>query len=199
MAYIKSVRNHTPEVGEGTFVAETAVLIGDVTVGKDSSLWYNVVLRGDVNKITIGDRTNIQDGAVIHTLYAKSPKPSPTHIGNDVSVGHNATIHGATIGDSVLIGMGATVLDNAVVPEGCIIAANALVLSNAQLEPNSVYAGVPAKKVKEITPEQRETIVKRTARDYQLYASWYKEEESPPPPCNGSPQQPRPALPCKRG
>ena len=176
MAYIKSVRNHTPEVGEGTFVAETAVLIGDVTVGCDSSIWYNVVLRGDVNKITIGDRTNIQDGAVIHTLYDKSPKPSQTHIGNDVSVGHNATIHGATIGDSVLIGMGATVLDNAVVPEGCIIAANALVLSGAQLEPNSVYAGVPAKKVKEITPEQRETIVKRTARDYQLYASWYKEE-----------------------
>ena len=177
MAYIKSVRNHTPEVGEGTFVAETAVLIGDVTVGKDSSIWYNVVLRGDVNKITIGDRTNIQDGAVIHTLYDKSPKPSQTHIGNDVSVGHNATIHGATIGDSVLIGMGATVLDNAVVTEGCIIAANALVLSGAQLEPNSVYAGVPAKKVKEITPEQREHIVKRTARDYQLYASWYKEEE----------------------
>ena len=119
-----------------------------------------------------------------HTGWRRNPhplrqvtKPSQTHIGNDVSVGHNATIHGATIGDSVLIGMGATVLDNAVVPEGCIIAANALVLSNAQLEPNSVYAGVPAKKVKEITPEQRETIVKRTARDYQLYASWYKEEE----------------------
>ena len=90
MAYIKSVRGKTPEVGEGTFVAETAVLIGDVTVGKDSSLWYNVVLRGDVNKITIGDRTNIQDGTVIHTLYDKSPKPSQTHIGNDVSVGHNA-------------------------------------------------------------------------------------------------------------
>ena len=177
MAYIKSVRGKTPEVGEGTFVAETAVLIGDVKVGKDSSLWYNVVLRGDVNSITIGDRTNIQDGTVIHTLYDGSPHPSQTHIGNDVSVGHNATIHGAIIGDSVLIGMGATVLDNAVVPEGCIIAANALVLSGAQLEPNSVYAGVPAKKVKEITPEQREHIVKRTARDYQLYASWYKEEE----------------------
>ena len=146
MAYIKSVRNHTPQVGEGTFVAETAVLIGDVTVGKDSSLWYNVVLRGDVNKITIGDRTNIQDGTVIHTLYDKSPKPSQTHIGNDVSVGHNATIHGAIIEDNCLIGMGATILDNAVVASGCIIAANALVLSNSKLEPNSVYAGVPAKK-----------------------------------------------------
>ena len=177
MAYIRKVRGYTPSIGKNTFVAETAVIVGNVTIGENCSIWFNSVLRGDVNKITIGDRTNIQDGAVIHTLYDKSPKPSQTHIGNDVSVGHNATIHGATIGDSVLIGMGATVLDNAVVPEGCIIAANALVLSNAQLEPNSVYAGVPAKKVKEITPEQRETIVKRTARDYQLYASWYKEEE----------------------
>ncbi|MBE6186092.1 MAG: gamma carbonic anhydrase family protein [Alistipes sp.] len=177
MALIRKVRGHVPSIGENTFLAETATIIGDVTIGKDCSIWYGAVLRGDVNTITIGDRTNIQDGAVIHTLYDKSPKPSQTHIGNDVSVGHNATIHGARIGDSVLIGMGATVLDNAVVPEGCIIAANALVLSNAQLEPNSVYAGVPAKKVKEITPEQRETIVKRTARDYQLYASWYKEEE----------------------
>ena len=177
MAIIKEVRGHKPSIGENTFLADTAVIIGDTTIGRDCSIWFGAVLRGDVNKITIGDRTNIQDGAVIHTLYDKSPKPSQTHIGNDVSVGHNATIHGATIGDSVLIGMGATVLDNAVVPEGCIIAANALVLSNAQLEPNSVYAGVPAKKVKEITPEQRETIVKRTARDYQLYASWYTEEE----------------------
>ena len=176
MAYIKSVRNHTPEVGEGTFVAETAVLIGDVTVGKDSSLWYNVVLRGDVNKITIGDRTNIQDGTVIHTLYDKSPNPSQTHIGNDVSVGHNATIHGAIIEDNCLIGMGATILDNAVVASGCIIAANALVLSNSKLEPNSVYAGVPAKKVKEVTPEQRQNIIQRIANDYRLYASWYDEE-----------------------
>ena len=174
MAYIKSVRNHTPEVGEGTFVAETAVLIGDVTVGKDSSLWYNVVLRGDVNKITIGDRTNIQDGAVIHTLYDKSPKPSQTHIGSDVSVGHNATIHGATIGDSVLIGMGATVLDNAVVPEGCIIAANALVLSGAQLEPNSVYAGVPAKKVKD-SSEAVYQAAHKNAQGYLMYKEWYKE------------------------
>ena len=176
MALIRKVRGHVPEIGENTFLAETATIIGDVTIGKDCSIWYGAVLRGDVNTITIGDRTNIQDGAVIHTLYDKSPKPSQTHIGNDVSVGHNATIHGARIGDSVLIGMGAPVLDNAVVPEGCIIAANALVLSGAQLEPNSVYAGVPAKKVKEITPEQREHIVKRTARDYQLYASWYKED-----------------------
>ncbi len=177
MAYIKEVRGNTPEVGEGTFLAETAVLIGDVTIGKDSSIWYNAVLRGDVNKITIGDRTNIQDGTVIHTLYDGSPHPSQTHIGSDVSVGHNATIHGAIIEDNCLIGMGATILDNAVVATGCIIAANALVLSNSKLEPNSVYAGVPAKKVKEVTPEQREEIIRRIARDYHMYASWYDSQE----------------------
>lgn len=177
MAYIREVRGHTPQVGENTFLAETAVLVGDVTVGRDCSIWYNAVLRGDVNKIVIGDRTNIQDGVVLHTLYDGSPHPSQTIIGSDVSVGHNAVIHGARIGDNCLIGMGATLLDNAVVPSGCIIAANALVLSNAQLEPNSVYAGVPAKKVKEVTPQQREEIIRRTARDYMLYASWFKEEE----------------------
>ena len=177
MAYIREVRGHTPQVGENTFLAETAVLVGDVTVGRDCSIWYNAVLRGDVNKIVIGDRTNIQDGVVLHTLYDGSPHPSQTIIGSDVSVGHNAVIRGARIGDNCLIGMGATLLDNAVVPSGCIIAANALVLSNAQLEPNSVYAGVPAKKVKEVTPQQREEIIRRTARDYMLYASWFKEEE----------------------
>lgn len=177
MAYIREIRGHTPQVGENTFLAETAVLVGDVTVGRDCSIWYNAVLRGDVNKIVIGDRTNIQDGVVLHTLYDGSPHPSQTIIGSDVSVGHNAVIHGARIGDNCLIGMGATLLDNAVVPSGCIIAANALVLSNAQLEPNSVYAGVPAKKVKEVTPQQREEIIRRTARDYMLYASWFKEEE----------------------
>ena len=177
MALIKKVRGHTPAIDENTFLAETAVILGDVTIGRDCSIWYNAVLRGDVNKIIIGDRTNIQDGVVLHTLYDGSPHPSQTIIGSDVSVGHNAVIHGARIGDNCLIGMGATLLDNAVVPSGCIIAANALVLSNAQLEPNSVYAGVPAKKVKEVTPQQREEIIRRTARDYMLYASWFKEEE----------------------
>lgn len=174
MAIIKKVRGHEPQVGENTFLAENSVLIGDVTVGRDCSIWYGTVLRGDVNKITIGDRTNIQDGAVIHTLYDGSKHPSQTHIGSDVSVGHNATIHGAIIEDKCLIGMGATILDNAVVPTGCIIAANALVLSNARLEPYSVYAGVPAKKVKEVTPEQRAEIIERIARDYMMYASWYE-------------------------
>ena len=174
MALIKEVRGHTPRVGQNTWLADTAVLLGDVSVGRDCSIWFNAVLRGDVNTITIGDRTNIQDGVVIHTLYDGSKHPSQTHIGSDVSIGHNAVIHGAVIGDGCLIGMGATILDNAVVPPGCIIAANALVLSNARLEPDSVYAGVPAKKVKDVTPEQREEIIRRTARDYRMYASWYE-------------------------
>ena len=176
MAIIKKVRGYEPEIGENTFLAETATIIGNCKIGKGCSIWYGAVLRGDVNAITIGDRTNIQDGTVIHTLYDGSPHPSQTHIGNDVSVGHNATIHGAIIEDNCLIGMGATILDNAVVASGCIIAANALVLSNSKLEPNSVYAGVPAKKVKEVTPEQREEIIGRIARDYRMYASWYEQE-----------------------
>ena len=175
MAYIKEVRGHTPSIGEGTFVADTAVIVGDVTIGRDSSIWFNAVLRGDVNTITIGDRTNIQDGAVIHTLYDGSPHPSQTHIGNDVSVGHNAIIHGGIIGDNCLIGMGAIILDNAEVPSGCIIAAGALVLSNAKLEPDSLYAGIPARKIRTVTPEQREQIIKRTAHDSRMYASWYEE------------------------
>ncbi len=175
MALIREVRGFVPTIADDVFLAETAVVIGDVTIGASSSIWYNAVLRGDVNKITIGERTNIQDGAVIHTLYEGSPTPSQTHIGNDVSVGHNAIIHGGVIEDNCLIGMGATILDNAVVAAGCIIAANALVLAGAKLEPNSLYAGVPAKRIREISPEQRAGIIERTARDYQTYASWYEE------------------------
>ena len=177
MAIIKEVRGHVPVVGEGTFLAETAVLIGDVTVGRDCSIWYGAVLRGDVNSIRIGDRTNIQDGAVVHTLYDGAPHPSQAHIGSDVSIGHNAIIHGAVIEDGCLIGMGATVLDNAVVGTGCIVAANALVLAGSRLEPGGVYAGVPARRVKEVTPQQRQEIIERTARDYMLYASWYAGAE----------------------
>ena len=177
MALIKKVRGHEPKVGENTFLADNATLIGDVTIGHDSSVWFSAVLRGDVNKIVIGDRTNIQDGVVLHTIFDGAKHPSQTIIGNDVSVGHNAIIHGARIEDNCLIGMGATILDNAVVPSGCIIAANALVRSNEHLEPNSLYAGVPAKRIKEVTEEQRQEIILRTARDYQLYASWFKDEE----------------------
>ena len=175
MALIKEVRRHTPKVGEGTFLAETAVLLGDVTIGRDCSIWYGAVLRGDVNSITIGDRTNIQDGVVLHTIYDGAKHPSQVKIGDDVSVGHNAIIHGGVIEDGCLIGMGATILDNAVVESGCIVAANALVLSGSRLEAGGVYAGVPAKRVKEVTPEQKEEIIKRTANDYMMYASWYND------------------------
>lgn len=175
MALVRKVRGFEPEIGKDTFLAENATIIGDVKIGENCSIWYNAVLRGDVNSIRIGNNTNIQDGAVIHTLYDGSKNPSQTHIGDYVSVGHNAIIHGGIIEDNCLIGMGAIVLDNAVVGTGCIVAAGALVLSNQKLEPYSVYAGIPAKKVKDVTPEQRDEIIRRTARDYCTYASWYKE------------------------
>lgn len=169
MAIIKGVRGFTPKIGENCFLAETAVIIGDTTIGDDCSIWYGAVLRGDVNTITIGNKVNIQDGAVIHTLYKKSV----SKIGNNVSIGHNAVVHGATVEDNCLIGMSATILDNAVIGTGTIVAAGALVLSNQIVEPNSIYAGVPAKKVKDITPEQSRDIVERIANDYVMYASWY--------------------------
>ncbi len=176
MALIRKLRGIEPLIGKDTFLAENATLIGDVTVGEGCSIWYNAVLRGDVNTIRIGNRTNIQDGVVIHTLYSGSPHPSQTLIGDDVSVGHNAIIHGARIGNRCLIGMGSTILDNAVVGEGCIVAAGSVVLSNAVLEPGGLYAGVPAKRIREVTPEQQRDIIERTARDYMMYAGWYVEE-----------------------
>ncbi len=169
MAIIKKVRGFRPVIGTNCFIAETAAIIGDVTMGDDCSVWYSAVLRGDVNTITIGNKVNIQDGAVIHTLY----KRSKTTIGNNVSIGHNATIHGATIQDNCLIGMGATVLDNAVVESGAIVAANALIPSGMTVEAGCIYAGVPAKKIKEVSPEQQKEIVERIANDYVMYASWY--------------------------
>ena len=171
MAIIKELRGFTPKMGENCFLAETAAVIGDVTMGNDCSIWYGTVLRGDVNTITIGNKVNIQDGAVIHTLY----KRSVTTIGNNVSIGHNATIHGAIIEDNCLIGMGATVLDGAVVESGAIVAANALVTSGMRVESGWIYAGVPAKKIKQVSPEQQRDIVERIADDYVMYASWYKE------------------------
>ena len=159
-----------PVIGDNCFMAETAAIIGDVTIGNDCSIWYGTVLRGDVNTITIGNKVNIQDGAVVHTLYIRSQ----THIGINVSIGHNATIHGAPIEDNCLIGMGATVLDNAVVESGAIVAANALVTSGMRVESGIIYAGVPAKKIKEVSPEQQKEIVERIANDYVMYASWYK-------------------------
>lgn len=172
MALIKSVRGFTPKFGENCYLSENATIVGDVTVGKDCSIWFNAVLRGDVNTIKIGDKVNIQDGAVIHTLY----KRSVTEIGNNVSIGHNAVVHGAKIEDNCLIGIGAVVLDNAVIGRGSIIAANALVLTGTIVEPGSIYAGVPAKKIKSVEPEQNKEIIERIANDYLMYSSWYKEE-----------------------
>lgn len=174
MALIKSVRGFTPKIGKNCYLAENSTIIGDVTMGDDCSIWFNAVLRGDVNTITIGNRVNIQDGSVLHTLYEKSV----VEIGNDVSVGHNVTIHGAIIKDGALIGMGSTILDHAVVGEGAIVAAGALVLSNTIIEPNTLWAGVPAKFIKHIPAEQSKELNKKIANGYLMYASWFKEENT---------------------
>ncbi|MCW3789088.1 gamma carbonic anhydrase family protein [Plebeiibacterium sediminum] len=170
MALIKEVRGFTPKIGENVFLAENATIVGDVEIGNDCSVWFNAVLRGDVNTIKIGNKVNIQDGSVLHTLYQKST----LEIGDNVSIGHNVTIHGAKIENDVLVGMGATILDNAVIGSNSIIAANSLVLSNTVVEPNSVYAGVPAKKVKDIEPEQTKEMIEKIANNYLMYSSWYK-------------------------
>ena len=172
MALIKSVRGFTPEIGDNCYLADNATIIGDVVMGRDCSIWFGAVLRGDVNSITIGNNVNIQDGAVIHTLYQRSK----TIIGDNVSIGHNATVHGATIEANSLIGMGATVLDGATVESGAIVAANALVTSGMRVEGGWIYAGVPAKKIKQVSQEQQKDIVERIARDYIMYASWYKDK-----------------------
>lgn len=172
MAYIKSVRGFTPEIGENTFLADNAAIIGDVVIGNDCSIWFSTVLRGDVNSIRIGNGTNIQDGSVLHTLYEKST----IEIGNNVSVGHNVTIHGAKVCDGALIGMGSVILDHAVIGEGAIVAAGSVVLSNTQVEPGSIYAGVPAKFVKKVDPEQSKEINQKIAKNYLMYSSWYKED-----------------------
>lgn len=171
MAFIRDLRGFTPKFGKNCFLAETAAIIGDVTTGDDCSIWYGAVLRGDVNTIKIGNRVNIQDGSVLHTLY----KRSVVEIGDDVSVGHNVTIHGAKVEDNCLIGMGATLLDNVVVGTGSIVAAGALVLTGTVIEPGSVYAGVPAKKVKTLTPEEQESMIRKNAAGYLMYKDWYKE------------------------
>lgn len=173
MALIKEVRGFTPEIGENTFLAENATVIGDVVIGKDCSIWFNAVLRGDVNSIRIGNRVNIQDGSVLHTLYQKST----VEIGDDVSVGHNVVIHGAKIESGALIGMGAIVLDHAVVGEGSIVAAGSVVLSGTIIEPGSIYAGVPAKFVKKVDAEQAKEMNQKIAKNYLMYSGWFKDEE----------------------
>ncbi len=171
MALIREVRGFYPEFGKDCFVADNATIVGDVKMGNGCSIWFNAVLRGDVNSIRIGNNVNIQDGAVLHTLYQKST----VEIGDFVSIGHNVTVHGAKIDNYALIGMGATVLDHVVVGEGAIVAANALVLSNTIIEPYTIWAGVPAKMVKKVEPEQSKEINQRIAHNYGMYASWYKD------------------------
>ncbi len=171
MALIKSVRGLTPEFGPDNFFAENATLIGDIRTGKECSFWFQCVVRGDVNSIRIGDRVNVQDGAVIHCTYERTK----TLIGNDVSIGHNAIVHGCTVKDQVLIGMGSIVMDDVLIGEGSVIAAGAVVKEGTEVEPGSVYAGVPAKKVKELDQETFKGEVERIAKNYSFYASWYKE------------------------
>lgn len=173
MALIKSVRGFTPEIGENCYLAENATIIGDVIIGKDCSIWFNAVLRGDVNSIRIGDRVNVQDGTIIHTLYQKSV----SIIGNDVSIGHNVVVHGAEVKDGALIGMGAILLDHSVIGEGSIIAAGSVVLSGTIVEPGSIYAGVPAKFVKKVDIDQSKEMNQKIANNYLMYSSWFKENE----------------------
>lgn len=170
MALILPVEGKHPQFGANTFLAPNATIVGDVTMGLNGSIWFNAVVRGDVNFIRIGDRVNIQDGACIHGTFEKCG----TTIGNSVSIGHNAIVHGCTLHDHVLIGMGAIVMDNAVVQSHTIIAAGAVVLEGTVCESGSIYAGVPAKKVKDITPELVRGEIERIANNYIKYADWFR-------------------------
>lgn len=170
MPVILPVKGVTPEIPEDCFVAPNATIVGDVVMGKECSVWFNAVIRGDVNKIRMGDKVNVQDGACIHCTYEKTQ----AIIGNNVSIGHNAIVHGCKVEDNVLIGMGAIVMDNVTVGSNSIIAAGAVVLEGTQIESGSIYAGVPAKKVKDISAELLEGEVGRIANNYVMYSSWFK-------------------------
>ncbi|MDX5428920.1 MAG: gamma carbonic anhydrase family protein [Bacteroidota bacterium] len=172
MGLIRKVRGITPKMGEDCFLAETATVIGEVEMGDQCSIWYNAVVRGDVHYIRMGNKVNVQDNATIHCTYQKAP----TEIGNNVSIGHNAIIHGCTIKDNVLIGMGAIVMDGAVVESNSIIAAGAIVLEGTHVPSGTIFAGIPAKKVKDITPELVSGEIDRIANNYVMYSGWFKEE-----------------------
>lgn len=174
MALILPVKGVSPRFGDNCYLAENATVVGDVEMGNDCSVWFTAVVRGDVHYIKMGNKVNVQDGAVIHCTYQKHP----TNIGNNVSIGHRALVHGCTIHDNVLIGMGAIVMDNAVVESNVLIAAGAVVLENAHLESGFIYAGVPAKKVKPLSIEQFKNMIERIADNYVMYSSWFKEEVS---------------------
>ncbi len=171
MGIIKSVRGFTPKLGDDCYLADTAVIIGDVISGDQCSFWFNVVIRGDVNSIRIGNKVNIQDGTILHCLYQRSV----IEIGDNVSIGHNVIIHGARIMDNVLIGMGAVVLDHAVIGRNSIIAAGSVVLSGTHTEEGSIYGGVPAKRIKDVDPQQTSEMINRIADDYIMYAGWFRD------------------------
>lgn len=173
MAYIQKVRGFEPKFGENCFLAVNSTIVGDVVMGDGCSVWFGAVIRGDVNSIKIGNNVNIQDGSVLHTLYQKST----IEIGDNVSIGHNVTIHGSKIHDYALIGMGSVVMDDAVVGEGAIVAAGSVVLSKTIIEPYSLYAGVPAKFVKKVEEAQSKELNQKIANNYQMYASWYDDQE----------------------
>ncbi len=170
MALIKSVRGFTPIIGKECYLADNATIIGDVIIGDECSIWFNTVLRGDVNSIRIGNRVNIQDGSVIHTLYEKSV----SILGDDVSIGHNVTIHGATIHDGALIGMGSVVLDHAEIGEGALVAAGSVVLGKTIIKPGEMWGGTPAKFIKMVKPEQAKEINQKIAKNYLMYSKWYE-------------------------
>lgn len=173
MALIRSCRGKSPEIPANCWLAENATVVGDVVMGENCSVWFNAVVRGDVNSIRFGNNVNIQDGAVVHCTYQKTT----VNLGNNVSVGHNALVHGCTVGDNVLIGMGAIVMDNCVIEANCIIAAGAVLLEGTKVESGSIYAGVPAKKVKDLSPELFKGEVQRIANNYRMYASWFEENK----------------------
>lgn len=170
MPVILPVNGISPKMGEDCFIAPNATIVGDVKMGNQCSVWFNAVIRGDVNSIELGNKVNVQDGAVIHCTFERSK----TIIGNNVSIGHNAIVHGCVIYDNVLIGMGAIVMDNAQVGSNSIIAAGAVVLENTVIEPGSIYAGVPAKKVKDISQDKISGEINRIAENYLKYSSWFK-------------------------
>ena len=172
MALIKPVRGFTPVIGKDCYLADNATIVGDVTIGDECSIWFGAILRGDVNTITVGNRVNIQDGSVLHTLYQKST----IEIGDDVSIGHNVVIHGAKIRDFALIGMGAIVMDDAEVGEGALVAAGSVVLGKTKIGPNEMWAGAPAKFVKMGEPEKAKEMNQKIARNYLMYSKWYDED-----------------------
>lgn len=171
MALIKPVKGMQPRFGENCYLAENATIVGDVIMGDDCSVWFQAVIRGDVHYIRMGNRVNVQDGAVIHCTYLKAP----TTIGNNVSIGHRALVHGCTIHDNVLVGMGAIVMDHVVVEENVLIAAGAVVLENSRLESGHIYAGVPAKKVKALDAATFKDTIERIANNYVMYSDWFRE------------------------